>query len=48
MQMQLDQLRALYPNLSDEEITETAENLERYLKLAWEIYEHQRAVEREL
>jgi len=37
--MQLEKLEALYPNLSEEELAEAADNLDRYLTLAWEIYE---------
>jgi hypothetical protein len=32
-------LKALYPNLSPEELVLAKENLDRYLSLAWEIYE---------
>lgn len=31
----------LYPGLSDEERKIAAENLDRYLELAWEIWEEQ-------
>jgi hypothetical protein len=34
-----DELRSLYPNLSDDELTAAKENLDRYLLLAWEILE---------
>ena len=34
-----EQLRALYPDLSDEELETAEENLNRYLELAWDIWE---------
>src|ERR1035441_7860309 len=34
--------RSLYPNLSPEELVLAKENLDRYLSLAWEIYEDSR------
>jgi hypothetical protein len=34
-----DGLKALYPNLSAQELELARENLDRYLSLAWEIYE---------
>lgn len=34
-----DELRALYPNLTDEQLLEAKENLDRYILLAWEIME---------
>ena len=37
--MQPDKLKALYPNLNEEELVEAADNLDRYLALASEIYE---------
>jgi len=39
MNEELDTLKALYPNLSPEELVLAKENLDRYLSLAWEIYE---------
>ena len=39
MSEELDPLKALYPNLSPEELVLARENLDRYLSLAWEIYE---------
>jgi len=36
--MNIDVLKKLYPTLSDEELVIAQENLDRYLKLAWEIY----------
>jgi hypothetical protein len=36
--MNLDELKKLYPSLTDEELVIAQENLDRYLKLAWEIY----------
>lgn len=35
----LAQLKTLYPNLSDEDLILAKEALDRYLLLAWEIYE---------
>jgi hypothetical protein len=37
--MAADDLKALFPNLSDAEAILAKENLGRYLLLAWEIYE---------
>jgi hypothetical protein len=37
--MQSEELENLYPELTEEERSEAAENLDRYLTLAWEIYE---------
>lgn len=37
--MNLENLRVLYPTLSDEELAVARENLDRYLLLAWEVYE---------
>ena len=34
-----DELRALYPSLTDEQLLEAKENLDRYILLAWEIME---------
>jgi hypothetical protein len=39
MNEELDTLKALYPNLSPEELVLAKENLDRYLSLAWEIFE---------
>jgi hypothetical protein len=39
MNEELTALKALYPNLSPEELVVAKENLDRYLSLAWEIYE---------
>jgi hypothetical protein len=36
----------LYPRLTDEERSIAAENLDRYLELAWEIFEDVQARER--
>ena len=36
--MNIEDLRELYPSLTDEELIIAQENLDRYLKLAWEIY----------
>jgi hypothetical protein len=35
----LAELRVLYPSLSPDELVVAKENLERYLLLAWEIWE---------
>ncbi len=32
-------LRDFYPHLTDEELKEAEENLQRYLELVWRIYE---------
>jgi hypothetical protein len=37
--MNQDALAKLYPNLSPDELVEAKENLDRYLLLAWEIWE---------
>ena len=42
MNDELAALKALYPNLSPEELVLAKENLDRYLSLAWEIYEDSR------
>lgn len=34
-----EELAKLYPGLTEEELVEAKENLERYLLLAWEIWE---------
>ena len=39
MDEELDALKSLYPNLSLEELVLARENLDRYLSLAWEIFE---------
>jgi hypothetical protein len=39
-------LQALYPNLSPEELVLAKENLDRYLSLAWEIFEDSRLAAR--
>jgi hypothetical protein len=39
MNEDLDTLKTLYPNMSPEELVLAKENLDRYLSLAWEIYE---------
>ncbi len=44
----VEELKALFPNLSDSELTVAAENLDRYLLLAWEIVEDQRMRDRAL
>jgi len=35
-------LKALYPNLSPEELVLAKENLDKYLTLAWELFEDNR------
>lgn len=35
----LAEIRALYPNLSPDDLAAAKENLDRYLILAWEIWE---------
>lgn len=40
---EVDALKALYPNLSPDELILAKENLDQYLSLAWEIYEDSRA-----
>ena len=42
MNDELATLKALYPNLCPEELVLAKENLDRYLSLAWEIYEDSR------
>ena len=37
--MKDDELKNLYPTLTDEELRIALENLDRYLELAWEIIE---------
>ncbi len=39
MHEELAAFKALYPGLSQEELELAKENLDRYLSLAWEIYE---------
>jgi hypothetical protein len=39
MNDELTALKALYPKLSSEELAVAKENLDRYLTLAWEIFE---------
>ena len=34
----IKKIRVLYPRLTDEECLETADNLDRYILLAWEIF----------
>lgn len=46
--MQDDILKNLYPELSDDERNQAAENLDRYLALAWEVYEDLQAGNPEL
>ncbi|MGC9224934.1 MAG: hypothetical protein ACP5E2_13485 [Terracidiphilus sp.] len=41
--MQDDDLKDLYPALTDEELRIAVENLDRYLELAWEIIEDAQA-----
>jgi hypothetical protein len=35
----IKKIKALYPNLTDEECAEAADRLDQYLALAWEIWE---------
>ena len=37
------EFKQLYPTLSDDELNIARENLDRYLELAWEIFEEMRA-----
>lgn len=46
--MQGEQFSDLYPGLPIEERKEAAENLDRYLLLAWEIYREMQSPDREL
>ncbi len=46
--METEMLDNLYPELTEEERNEAAENLDRYLTLAWEIYEDLQSGNREL
>jgi len=39
---ELAALKVLYPNLSPQELVLAKENLDRYLSLAWEIFEDSR------
>jgi hypothetical protein len=39
--------KELYPALTSEELQIARENLDAYLELAWEIYEHVQAQERD-
>jgi hypothetical protein len=39
MNEELETLKALYPDLSPEELVVARDNLDRYLSLAWEIFE---------
>jgi hypothetical protein len=41
--MQDDTIKALYPQLTEEERKICSENLDRYLELAWELYEQLRS-----
>jgi hypothetical protein len=36
--MNIEELKKLYPSLSDEELVIAQENLDLYLELAWEIF----------
>ena len=39
----MEHLKALYPNLSPEELRAAEENLDQYLLLAWELWEADQA-----
>lgn len=39
MDEELEPLRAMYPDLSEEKLTIAKDNLDKYLALAWEIFE---------
>jgi hypothetical protein len=41
--MRIDELKALYPMLTPEELQEAGENLDQYLLLVWEIWEMREA-----
>ena len=41
-----DELRQLYPDLSDSDLAVAMENLDRYLLLAWEIFEEPSTAEK--
>lgn len=43
-----EELRALFPNIPDEEFARAKENLDQYLLLAWEIMEEQKEREASL
>jgi hypothetical protein len=42
----IEELKALYPNLSDDELAVAKETLDRYLLLVWEIMEDERMRDR--
>jgi|HubBroStandDraft_1064217.scaffolds.fasta_scaffold1438882_1 hypothetical protein len=46
--MQSEHFSDLYPGLPDEQRNEAAENLDRYLLLAWEIYREMQSPDEEL
>ena len=39
----LDELRKLYPDLSDEELRIVQDNLDRYIRVMWRIYKRLKA-----
>lgn len=39
LEMQMEQLKKLYPDLSAEELLRVKDTLDQYLLLAWEIFE---------
>jgi hypothetical protein len=41
--MRIEDLRALYPGLTPEELQEAGDNLDQYLLLVWEIWEMKEA-----
>jgi hypothetical protein len=44
MMKDLAEIRALYPDLSPEDLAAAKENLDRYLMLAWEIWEEREPI----
>jgi hypothetical protein len=46
--MESETLRNLYPELTEGERSEAAENLDRYLTIAWEIYDDLQADNQQL
>lgn len=46
MRDDLFEIKALYPNLSADELVVARENLDRYLALAWEIWEEDESAAR--
>jgi hypothetical protein len=44
--MNIEELRKLYPKLTEDELRIASENLDAYLELAWEIFEENQAAVR--